>query len=260
MFTNPLYITKQIIHKFRSTVEFLLLQRNPEFKSQIQNLAGLKDAHIGERCFIIGNGPSLKITDLTKLRGEFTFGLNRIYLLFNSLGFPTTYYVCANRLVLSQFKDEIIQQVLVPKFTVWDHFDIAADIPQMSFVYRHNGAGFYPDITKGVWGGTTVTYVAMQIAFHMGFQDVILVGVDHSFSTPGQPHMKITSTGDDPNHFTPNYFGKGVQWQLPDLATSEFAYSLAKQYFHKAGRTILDATVGGQLQIFPKIAYEDLWE
>ena len=37
----------------------------------------LSDFHKGERCFIIGNGPSLRETELTKLKGEFTFGLNR---------------------------------------------------------------------------------------------------------------------------------------------------------------------------------------
>ena len=48
----------------------------------------LKGKHRGKRGFIIGNGPSLKNTDLTKLEDEFTFGMNRIYLLFPELGFP----------------------------------------------------------------------------------------------------------------------------------------------------------------------------
>ncbi len=260
MFTSPLFRTKQIIHKFRGEIEYRSLLRNLTFKSQIQGLADWKNVHLGERCFILGNGPSLKKTDLAKLKGEFTFGLNRIYLLFDTIGFSTTYYVCANRLVLLQFKNEIAQRVAVPKFTVWEHFDIAADIPKMHFIYRHNCAGFYPDITKGIWGGTTVTYVAMQIAYYMGFREVILIGVDHSFSTQGKPHTKITSVGDDPNHFAPDYFGKGIQWQLPDLDTSEYAYSLAKQYYDKSGRTIRDATIGGKLQVFPKIAYKDLWD
>jgi hypothetical protein len=45
-------------------------------------LAALKDAHRGERCFLIGNGPSLKQTDLSLLKNEFTIGTNRIYLAF----------------------------------------------------------------------------------------------------------------------------------------------------------------------------------
>ena len=259
MQSDLLYRTKQIIHKISSKFEYRLLLWNQSFLDQIKKLKQFENKHAGERCFIIGNGPSLNNTDLTKLEDEITFGLNRIYLLFDTLGFSTTYYVCANRLVLSQFKDEIIQKVPVPKFTVWEHYDIAADIPEMHFVFRHNGTGFYPDITKGVWGGATVTFMAMQIAFYMGFHEVILIGVDHSFSTKGTPHKVVKSSGDDPNHFAPNYFGKGIHWQLPDLATSEYAYTLAKQKYEGAGRKICDATIGGKLQVFTKIDYDSLW-
>ena len=38
------------------------------------------NCHAGKRAFVIGNGPSLRDTDLHKLAGEVTFGSNRIYL------------------------------------------------------------------------------------------------------------------------------------------------------------------------------------
>jgi hypothetical protein len=66
---------------------------HPWRRASQQPLAGLKDAYRGKRCFIIGNGPSLKRTDLTKLQGEYTFGMNRIYLLFPELGFTTTFFL-----------------------------------------------------------------------------------------------------------------------------------------------------------------------
>ena len=56
--------------------------RHPWRRASIARLAELKDKYQGQRAFIIGNGPSLKITDLSKLKEEFTFGLNRIYLMF----------------------------------------------------------------------------------------------------------------------------------------------------------------------------------
>jgi hypothetical protein len=257
---NLIYQAKQKIHAIRSYFEYRSLRNSPVFSAQLEALQSFQNRHVGKRCFIIGNGPSLKNTNLTRLKDEFTFGLNRIYLLFDAIGFSTSYYVCANRLVLSQFKEEITRKIPVPKFTVWEHYDIANDIPEMHFIYRHNGAGFYSDITKGIWGGTTVTYVAMQIAFYMGFQEVILIGVDHSFTTTGAPHKVVELNGDDPNHFAPNYFGKGVRWQLPDLATSGYAYSLARKNYENAGRVIRDATLGGRLQVFPKVDYDTLWD
>jgi hypothetical protein len=119
--------------------------------------------------------------------------------------------------------------------------------------------GFYTDVTNGVWAGATVTYVAMQLAYHMGFETVVLIGVDHSFATKGRPHAVVVSEGDDPNHFDPKYFGKGFRWQLPDLETSEVAYRMAKAQFERDGRRIVDATIGGKLQVFPKVDYEGLF-
>jgi len=98
----------------------------------------------------------------------------------------------------------------------------------------------------------------MQLAYFMGFKQVILIGVDHSFTTKGTANTTVVSTGDDPNHFHPGYFVKGFRWQLPDLETSEIGYALAKEAYQKDGREILDATVGGKLQIFPKVNFDSI--
>ena len=104
-----------------------------------------------------------------------------------------------------------------------------------------------------------MTYVTLQIAYYMGFEEVYLIGVDHNFETKGKPNTTIVSQGDDPNHFHPGYFGKGFRWQLPDLEKSEIGYQLAKDTFEKAGRKVFDATVNGKLKIFEKRKYEDLF-
>lgn len=219
-----------------------------------------KNKHWGERCFIIGNGPSLQKMDLTPLADEVTFGLNRIYLLFKKAGFQTTYYACVNRLVIEQCVEEIAV-LSMPKFISWYSRDLIPDSANTMYV-RHRDIGpdrrFSKDFRKWIWEGATVTYVAMQIAYFMGFGEVVLIGVDHNFATKGEPHKEIISTGDDMNHFDPLYFGKGFRWQLPDLKTSELAYRLAKDVFESEGRRILDATVDGNLNVFPKVDFEDI--
>jgi hypothetical protein len=65
--------------------------------------------------------------------------------------------------------------------------------------------------------------------------------------------------GDDEDHFSPDYFGKGFRWQLPDLRTSEAGYRLAQNAFRRAGREVVDATVGGELRVFPKVDYNSLF-
>jgi 6-hydroxymethylpterin diphosphokinase MptE-like len=230
-----------------------------ERRQSRQRLAALKDRHLGERCFIIGNGPSLQRTDLSRLRKEFTFGMNRIYLLFDKLGFSTTYYVAINRLVIEQCAQDIVN-IPSPKFISWWAHDLIKFTPDMMFVRDSflRPLSFSTDAARAVREGNTVTYAAMQLAYYLGFQQVILVGVDHKFQTQGDPNAIVMSTGSDPNHFDPNYFGKGFRWQLPDLEGSERSYRLAKLRFEQAGRQILDATVDGQLQIFPKIRYDEI--
>ena len=78
----------------------------------------MRNIHRGERCFIIGNGPSLKNTDLAKLKDEYTFGMNRIYLMFPELGFTTTYFASINDLVVEQCAEEIAA-LPIPKFISW---------------------------------------------------------------------------------------------------------------------------------------------
>jgi hypothetical protein len=236
---------------------------HPWRRESIRQLESLKDIHTGKRAFIIGNGPSLRQTDLSKLRHEITFGMNRIYLLFPELGFSTTYFASINDLVIEQFAGEILA-LPMPKFLAWRsrrHFPANLSTNQYPiFLYTsYTGPRFSSDVRGRVWEGATVTNVALQLAFHMGFEQVILIGVDHNFASRGQANKTVVSQGDDPNHFAPNYFGKGAKWQLPDLDTSEVGYILAREAYRKAGREILDATIGGKLTIFPKVDYNSLF-
>jgi len=226
-----------------------------------EKLQQYKNIHVGKRCFIIGNGPSIKSMDLDLLADEYTFGLNRIYLLFDQMRFRPSYFVSVNDLVLEQFADEIVG-LPMPKFINWNlrkHYPTE----DSTINYIKMGLGiqdkFHHDITKPISSGGTVTYVAMQIAYWMGFEEVVLIGVDHNFVDKGTPNKTEVRTSEvDQNHFHPNYFPKGSKWQLPDLQRSEIAYQLAKEAFEADGRRIIDATVGGKLQIFSKVNFYDL--
>ena len=79
-----------------------------------------------------------------------------------------------------------------------------------------------------------------------------------TFLSTKTANKEVVSTGNDPNHFTANYFGKGFRWQLPDLYRSEIAYRLARLAFEQNKREIVDATVGGKLDIFRKVNFEEI--
>lgn len=232
---------------------------HPWRRDTVERLQALKDSRKGERCFILGNGPSLRQTDLSKLRGEYTIGMNRIYLLFPELGFETSYYLCVNDLVIEQCAPDI-QALKIPKFVSWRSRKWLKAQDDLYFLYTtYTGPKFARNAGERLWEGATVTYSALQLAFFLGFEQVILIGVDHNFTTQGKPNTTIVSEGDDPNHFSPGYFGKGFRWQLPDLETSERSYRLARKVYESAGRRIIDATVNGKLTVFPKMDYDEVF-
>jgi len=253
-------VVKSSYDAFRRLPDMPGAYLHPWRRQSMARLAEFHNVHRGKRCFIIGNGPSLKNTDLSKLRSEFTFGMNRFYMAFADLGFPSTYYVSMNDLVIQQCAEDI-QKLQIPKFLSWHSRKWISPDDHTQFIYTsYTGPRFSKDISRRVWESATVTYVSLQLAYYMGFREVYLIGVDHNFTTQGIPNTTVTSQGDDPNHFDPGYFGKGFRWQLPDLETSEIGYRMAKQAFEADGREVIDATVGGKLRVFRKVEYQSLFK
>lgn len=258
---KPLSETRYTLER---AVQYPMATFHPWRRESIRKLSNLKDRHKGERCFIIGNGPSLRRTDLSKLKNEFSIGMNRVYLAFEEWGFTTSFLVCVNSLVIEQVSHDF-QALSIPKFFSWRsrHLLYPEGEPDefTHFLFTtYTGPKFEQDATRRLWEGATVTYVCLQLAYYMGFSQVILIGVDHSFATRGTPNTTVVSNGDDQSHFDPGYFGKGFRWQLPDLDTSEQGYWLARKAYESEGRQVLDATIGGKLQVFPKISYDSLFE
>lgn len=250
--------TQELSRRVQEMTTSLQYGLSTDGKLSVQNLERFRNRYAGKRCFVIGNGPSLREMDLSPLSDEYTFGLNRIYLMFEKLGFATTFLVSVNKYVSEQSGDEMAVQPC-EKFLSWRAGRPAPAGPRLSYLRTNDAPGFSKDPTStAMWEGATVTYVALQLAYYFGFTEVILIGVDHSFATKGEPHKLVTSEAGDPNHFDPSYFGKGYRWQLPDLETSEIAYGWARRTYEADGRRILDATVGGKLRVFPKVVFDDV--
>jgi len=210
----------------------------------------LRDIHKGETGLVIGNGPSLKDVPREFLEQYPSFGTNRIYLLDD---FAPTYYVAVNWLVIRQSLDEINRLRAQYKFILAEMaHDIPDSIPLKSIPLPH----FSFDPRNGLWQGYTVTYVCLQLAWWMGFEKILLVGIDHKYQiNGGSPNQEITSDEVDCNHFHPQYFGPGTRWNLPDLANSAWAYRLAA--YTATGREIINLTKGTKLTVFQKGKLED---
>lgn len=235
--------------------------RSKESSENMKHLENCKDIKKGERCILIGNGPSLASMDFDRIFKEFTFGTNRIYLVSREKGLYPTYYLSVNDLVLKQFHADI-EKLEMLKFVNWKHRGLFSDDNSIRFLrlsLRLNDY-FSKDLTRGVCSGGTVTYVGLQLAYWMGFKEVVLVGVDHSFKTSGVPNTtEVREQVKDNDHFHPDYFPKGIKWQLPDLRRSVLAYKLARQVYENDGRRIIDSTVNGKCPVFEKVPFDDVF-
>ncbi|RJG40887.1 6-hydroxymethylpterin diphosphokinase MptE-like protein [Mesorhizobium sp. DCY119] len=229
---------------------------SPVYTTNQIRLGELQNKHRGETCVIIGNGPSMRGFDLEKLAGVKCFCLNRGYLMWHEQEREPDFLVAVNELVLEQFSAELALSGRC-RFVPWDAQGMFAGVPETCFIKTLWQPRFHTDVRTGAWGGGTVTFTAMQLAYHMGFSRVVLLGVDHIFQHDGSPNELLVATTGDPNHFDSVYFGPGTRWNAPDLATSERAYWMAKRAFEADGREIIDATVGGKLRIFRRV---DNWD
>lgn len=238
--------------KFKEGMAYLKWKRKYSKK-----LSAFKNIHKGQDCFIIGNGPSLKDMDLSPLASYHTFGLNKIFLIFEKFDLNLSYLVATNPLVIEQSKQVYENDLKFPMFLSYTGADgVIDERPNIHRLHTLNTWSFYDDISQPICEGNTVTFVAMQIAFFMGFERVFLIGVDHSFKQSGDSHETQIYDGNDENHFHPDYF-KGQKWQLADVYGSEVSYHLANYHYKKSERQIFDATVKGKLEVFPKITFEE---
>lgn len=268
---------KKVVYKIREirartpSWKYIFANRVRPLTGNERRLANFRNIHAGQRCFIIGNGPSLNKLDLTKLKQEITFGVNAIYTNYENMGFYPTYYVVEDVLVAEDRRDEINNYRYSAKF--FGNYlrycltpDETTTVLNVIVDYRkyRDFPHFSTNALEKVYVGGTVTYLCMQLAFYMGFLKVYLIGFDHRYSIPknavrSEDGSAILSMSDDLNHFSKNYFGKGKRWHDPQVDRMEMALRKARQYFEMYGKEIYNATAGGKLEVFERIDYESLF-
>lgn len=247
-------------------------ERNP-FGVSRKGLKSLKGRYEGERCFIIGNGPSLNKMDLSKLANEYSFGVNGIFYKTREVGFKPTFYVVEDRHVMQDNLDEIDGFDAECRFFPTAYRSLIKNRKNTFFFnmntgYYNSTSRFYKlprfslDCSQRVYCAQSVTMINLQLAFYLGFQKVYLIGMDHSYQIPNSALVEgetIVSTEDDPNHFHPEYFGKGKKWHDPHLDRVERSYIYMRIVYDAYEREIVNATKGGNLEIFDRADFDAIF-
>ncbi len=230
---------------------------NEKFKP-IPEIERLHNMHKGQPAVIIGNGPSLLKTDPRTIKNAITFGCNSIFLLD---GFKPTYYFVEDVLV-AEDRAAIINKLPWTKFFPKDLNKFLTNGTFFN-VDRAQWINFFSeDFALGIEMNATVTYTMLQAAFYMGCDPVYLIGVDHNYvvnnSDIERNNTVFTSKTDDPNHFHPDYFGKGLRWHDPRVDRMEAAYRLARRANENDGRKVFNATAGGRLEVFERVSFDTI--
>jgi hypothetical protein len=191
---DPLVKRRPILNPYlfgmEAIVRRLLWDMNPRSWTSRRKLARWKDKYQGEKAIILCNGPSLNKVDFDLVGSDcFTFGLNKINLLFDRSSFRPSCIVAVNPLVIEQNRD-FYNQTEIPLFLDSIGSRSGWVNSRSNVAFLHSGGapdGFARDCSMSINQGFTVTYVALQLAFHMGFSRVGWWGQTILLRRRGQP-------------------------------------------------------------------------
>jgi hypothetical protein len=236
---------------------FALERASYNILGDAHKIEDLRDMYRAKPMLIVGNGPSLNKTPLDDFQGIPSIGMNKIDMIFGRVAWRPSMIICSNFIVARQHRN-VFAESDIPVLLSWkSKLVMPRKTRAVSYFLNGLSRDFSKEPHRVLGSAGTVTYTALQLAWFMGADPVILVGVDHSFVTTGRKNEIQKRTGEDVNHFDPNYFAAGSYWGVPNLDISEIGYLNARTAFESDGRRVFDATVGGKLQIFPKISIDE---
>jgi len=225
-----------------------------------KKIDALKRNRSSERCFIIGNGPSLRVEDLNKLVNEDTFAANEIYRIFNDTKWRPKYYLVKDRYSKSSGRD--IDALTIENIFIGDYYLRYHDVKRKDIICVHEhyalnekNIPFSDDIKKCFYSASTVTYGLMQIAAYLGYKEVYLLGFDHNYSFEFDEKGNVIKTDTSNAHFFKDEIPEDI---IANVYGMTRAYESFKQYAEKKGVKVMNATRGGKLEVFQRVSFDEL--
>lgn len=233
--------------------------------------------HYGKRCFIVCNGPSLTIDDLDKISGEYSFGSNRVYNMFQYTRWRPTYYCEADPYVAKAI-DKNDMDILLKECDASflnlrccdDYPNGTKENPDAYFYYVKPLFGvesvknesrlpeFSEDFSVYAYSGLTITYEMIQLAAYMGFKEMYIIGCDNNYKHTVETGKLTENTDIEINY--PKEIGEPDE-RIPKPTfnpKTTLAYKAAKEYADRNGIKIYNATRGGKLEVFERKTLEEV--
>lgn len=219
-----------------------------------KRIRALKGAYKGKKAVIICNGPSLRKVDLSKLEDVYTFGLNQFHVAFDEMTFRPSCMVLIDLLAVQKGL-EFLKSTEIPLFLSHKSISLVPSRKNITYMHEVRTRRFIRDLSMSFCSGFSVTYTAMQLAYHMGFDQVGIVGCDHNFYTEGKERLKPVEIGRKREEY---YFSKkynqDMQVAFPASRHDvDYNFGIARDFFEHSHREIYNCTEGGQLEVFTRM-------
>lgn len=238
---------------------FLALNRKVHYKRKIELLKGIG---VDKRCFIVGNGPSLSVDQLSKIKNEDSFGANRVYKIFNKTEWRPMFYVIQDP--YDYTTKDVYENIDVPYVFVSDYYWRKHGMSNQNAICYHINRNlrqskqipFSEDVSTYIQAAATVTYTMIQLAVYMGYKEIYLIGMDHNYSVVTDDKGNVIKTNNVKNHA---FEDEKPQEVVANIAYMEDAYNAAKKYCEEHNVIIRNATIGGALEVFERVDFYELF-
>lgn len=227
----------------------------------------LHNKHSGESCFIIGNGPSLSVDDLNILKEKNidTFAVNRIYKIFPQTNWRPTYYVNTDYVLIKDCIDEVNKIEAREKFIpLQNKYYHGINVSKATYFFRNDirsndqPEGFSLDCTNQVNVRGTVTIDCIQLAMHLGYKNIYLLGIDHNFDKIITENGEVIVDTSVNNYFCEDYDNDVASQVQHDLGTTTLAYMDVKKFIDDTDVNIYNASRKTKLEVFLKVDFDEV--
>lgn len=229
----------------------------------------IHNSHLGESCFVIGNGPSLSAEDLTALHeaGIATFAVNRVFKIFPQTAWRPTYYVSTDHVLIRDTLADVEALPTKHKFIPLQnkyyhnikvkgaHYFFRNDLRE-----RDQKDGFSLDCTDQVNMRGTVTIACTQLAMHMGYRHIYYLGVDHNFDKIITENGEVVVDPSVKNYFIEGYDDDVAREVQHNLGNTTRAYWDVRRFIDKTDVHIYNASRQTKLDAFQRVTFEEAVE
>lgn len=265
-----------------------------DFLNAGNGLSGFKNKYKGQRCFILATGPSISTQNLSLLEGEHCIAVSMFHLHQEIQKIKPIWHVLAP--VHAPFKLDTVKKIIDTCYNQYKEVDdINFFLSHRNYEYAYKeyiknennafGTVFKTrihyvdynnsnslteqnynlcdiwDLEKNPFGIRTVIFPAIQLAYYLGFKEIILLGCDHDYL--------LDLTKIESQHFYPEKEGFSDEETFSSANLEEWFYTyyvlwkeyrLIRTYLNEQKVQIYNATNGGMLDVFPRVKFESLFK